>query len=720
MYRKNVVLSGIVFFATFLIIFSAFSYSNNLTPLLHLNIKGEFDSPLIFKEATNINFYKGWFDIKKSPTSVSLSSIYRFFSYGGKDISIELELIKRGDYKKSLKIDLLINDHYVKRLDLDKKSLFSVSISDSNVRAGDNFLKFKIVDPPDSFFRKDTSENKLKFFTLKRIYFKSFSNRGKLYTKMLEKEKDFFQPSNTFFTVTIDPESDKNLNVIFFLKGTPLKDDCVVIKRKDSNNKIKIIEKITLKKGKVTKNYRFSDLKKGKLFKYIFEFKSKKSFSFLVWEKFIVNRKSLQNISKVSARPLKTKPHIFFIVLDAARADLLNRTVNGVEVTPFLNGFFNKAVNYTNFFSNAPFTGSSMASFFTSMLSEVHSLRNISDSIPPLLKTIPLFLKRAGFRSYAFIGNLVLLNLKVIKDFDEVIPIADKEKLIDSRSYSSYNDIDKVLGSIKKLDLSRPNFVYIHFLPPHRPYKPPEKKFKEFSSTNSNIIKLKSKFNGYSHEFLNSSYLKYLDNAGYGDYLLGEVLSLLKKKNIFENSMIIVTSDHGDAFGEHELVGHLTSNYMEMIYIPFAIKFPGRNKKKIIESFCSNIDLLPTIASLFGITPDPAWQGDVMSQGKKGNRKLLYSRAVDKEINSSVLDTGKKYKYIYNSGISELYNISSDPFESKNISEHRPFYSSYFKRLLFEKIIENTDIRKYLKLAASPVKFSEKDKKVLKSLGYLK
>lgn len=722
-FKKRHVLPEIVFVVFSIVLFSVFSYGNNLTKVLHLMLKGEFDSPLVLKDANRINFFTGWDDIAKSPTSVSLLSVYRFFSYGEKDIFVELELVKRSDYKKSLKIDLLINDFFIKRLDLDKESRFFISISGSNVRKGDNFLKFKIADVKNNFLRNNTGENKLKFFTLKKIYFKNFVNSGKYYAKLLKREKDFIQPSNTFFEIVIDPENDKNLKLGFLPRGSFIKGEYVVIKRENKDNSTEIIEKIVLKKVKITKNLGFSDLKKGKLYKYTFEYVSKRNFRFLVWEKFIINKKKEQKKRKVSSIPLKIKPHIFFIVLDAARADLINKTVNGIEVTPFMNGFFNKAVNYINFHSNAPFTGSSMASFFTSMLPEIHNLRKVSDSIPPALKTIPVFLKRAGFKSYAFLGNPVLLKLKVVKDFDEVVSITDKGKsTINKGIHNSYNDIDKVLRSIKKLDMSRSNFVYIHFLPPHRPYKPPDKKFKKFSPTKSDLIKVTKKFNGYSEDFLNSSYLEYLDNARYGDYLLGEVFSLLKKKKIFENAMIIVTSDHGDAFGEHEFVGHLISNYKEMIHIPFAIKLPGQKKKITIKSFCSNIDLLPTITSLLGITPNPAWQGDVMSRGRYADSleagKLLYARAVDKEINSAVID--KDYKYIYNSGISELYNISSDPYESTDISQNKPLRSSYLKRLLFEKVVENSEIREFLKLAANPVKFSENEKKVLKSLGYIK
>ncbi len=115
----------------------------------------------------------------------------------------------------------------------------------------------------------------------------------------------------------------------------------------------------------------------------------------------------------------------------------------------------------------------------TSYLPEVHSVRSIKHQLPQDIKTLPVYLHKLGYKTFALTGNIILFRHNLIRDFNNILSIRPLYKN-SKEMKTSYNNIEKAVKIIHKLDTNIPSFIYFHILPPHQPYNPPEPWNKNF------------------------------------------------------------------------------------------------------------------------------------------------------------------------------------------------------------------------------------------------
>jgi arylsulfatase A-like enzyme len=184
------------------------------------------------------------------------------------------------------------------------------------------------------------------------------------------------------------------------------------------------------------------------------------------------------------------------------------------------------------------------------------------------------------------------------------------------------------------------------------------------------------------------------------DDMIGRVVQTLKDKGLYENTIIIYTTDHGDHLFEHGLRGK-HNMYQDAINVPFIVSFPKRFKQNITNnSIVSLIDVMPTLADLVGgKTPETA-QGvslvDVLTTGSELKDRVVYTefRGADylllpkaKEVPSRMMRQGD-YKFIYTHGIiDQLYNLKNDPDELNNLIFDKK-YSKMRQDMYFQTLAE--------------------------------
>jgi len=422
---------------------------------------------------------------------------------------------------------------------------------------------------------------------------------------------------------------------------------------------------------------------------------------------------------------LNQKPHIFLIMIDAARYNLIDKIIEGEELTPNINRFAKRSVVFSNFYAPAPYTLASVVSMLSGLYPETHSARYRDSQMPEGIKTLPQYLSSKGYFSAAFVGNLVLFNHNLIKDFDTRMNVrGDKFRL------NSYNDIMKINQYLMEADFKIPQFHYYHLLPPHEPYHPPapfDQKFIKINYIrNHNRFRKKMKeINKFRYEdtsFRDVLYKCYLNNVHYADYMVGEILKRLKEKKIFRQSLIILTSDHGEAFGEHGLYGHNSSHFNEMIKIPFMLKMPDQENRRVVKGVYGLIDILLAMFDWLGIKENNSLQGKsfvpaLSSHSLEPSNRFLYSRAVSNEYHFALI--GQQWKLIFNRGQSLLFDLNNDPQETSSLSDDFPFQVGFLKQKAFSQFYKNLDLRKKLKIKPKKIKDMEKYRQELKTLGYL-
>jgi len=690
--------------------------TTELIPFLKLNLHYENRYPLKFPEAKKLFFYRGWRDNPKPNGAISKNSTIRFFCYKKSKQKLLIKLKKAIKQKKHLSINIFLNKQYLSKINLYEEKQIRLFLPKKIIKKGYNFLTFKIINykakvDKYTFNHPDILYYLQKFEILDKIDFKQAAQQKKI---------KFIQPANSFFRVAV--QTNKNKKLIFEVKPEKTIPDCKLnIRKIDKNNIVKNIKSIKFKNiNPGEKIIKFN--KKNKKIIVEFDYSCGNKNSYLIWEKIGLLKIHKKEKKKNSELPkLDGKPNIFLIILDAARADIVYEPLKYSPITPNISEFSKESYVFKNFYSNAPHTVPSVATILTGLHSEVHTDRESNTQLSNTLKTIPFYLNNIGYKTQILIGNLYLFTHKHYSYFSNTKIIRPIYKDLQS----SFMDIKKAKEAVKSLDPSKSNFLYFHFLPPHHPYRIPGniKKTlpdcltKKTHLSNFDPPYLKYKKNSEQYRLIKQMFISYLKNYYYGDYLIGEIIRTIKNKNLYENSLIIITSDHGEAFGEHNKLYHGSTVYQEMIKVPFLIKFPNQKKRKIIKSHHSLIDLLPTLAKLLKIPPDKSWQGSsIFTKHKKSN--YIYSRADGKDFNNTIIDY--PYKYIFFSGRDELYNIKEDPFEKNNLSLKNKFKTLYLRQEIF-KLLNNYMILKYnLNIKKKVKKISNKDyKKELKTLGYL-
>lgn len=318
----------------------------------------------------------------------------------------------------------------------------------------------------------------------------------------------------------------------------------------------------------------------------------------------------------------------------------------------------------------------------------------------------------------------------------------------DSYTYHTTETIKALLGRYKS---STPFFFFVNFFNCHAPYNPPrpfKKKFVEgfhepklyimefllekiFQTTgeraqNSDIKKLQyiaggscvSRFSFMAKELQISEkeweIIRgwYDGEIAYLDHCIGDLVHFLRNEDLLEDTLIVITADHGENLGDHGLAGHHFCLYDSLLHIPLIISYPYLfNGKEKFKSNVSSIDILPTIASICNIDTKMDIQGkslypfnendvhefifaecgESLTQIGLSHLKNAFSKFRSK-LHS--VDRGYKcirdsvYKYILSGdGTTQLFEISKDPNEEKNIQSECP-KKAYQLRRQMEKFID--------------------------------
>ncbi len=269
----------------------------------------------------------------------------------------------------------------------------------------------------------------------------------------------------------------------------------------------------------------------------------------------------------------------------------------------------------------------------------------------------------------------------------------------------------------KRSRREKPFFCWLHYFDPHDPYNAPEP-YKDMyeGRISPNLPFLKER-------------VRYAGEVTYTDMLLGRIIEYLKDKGLYENTLIIVTSDHGEGFGEkHGDItekGHVNHLYDTTQHVPLIIKMPGeKHAGQRIQDVVQLIDLAPTVLEYLGGSPPEFYEGrsllDLLNGQLRNKPGIAYAERQKVYLGTQKLDDkwlmamrtpDTKYICDAEGEWQELYDIASDPAESINIINDIPeLCEVYFKNIL-ETLGEGIEI------GAQDI--DPKVLKQLRSLGYL-
>ncbi|MCK5249615.1 MAG: sulfatase-like hydrolase/transferase, partial [Spirochaetaceae bacterium] len=263
-------------------------------------------------------------------------------------------------------------------------------------------------------------------------------------------------------------------------------------------------------------------------------------------------------------------------------------------------------------------------------------------------------------------------------------------------------------------NVRQPFCTFASFLSPHNPYDPPAPYDTLFDGTDLSRVNIRpdeiSQKPREAYDYINSrlkwpfttdklskeqiqiSRRYYYSTCTLIDDWVGRIVATLKEQGLYENTVIVYSSDHGDLLGDHGMV-YKQCFYEQSVRVPLIVHSPRRFTPKRINDLVESIDLFPTFCELGGADPGPGNQGrslvPVLSEfaGDTGVRQL-HRQAAFSENYFGKMVRYEKYKMVYYPGkpYGELYNLEDDPDEQNNLWDK--LENSQIKRDLKDLLLE--------------------------------
>ena len=290
----------------------------------------------------------------------------------------------------------------------------------------------------------------------------------------------------------------------------------------------------------------------------------------------------LNDIEMMNAKDV---PNIIFITVDSWRFDMMNK-----EVTPNIYSFSEKAWVFNNHYSGGNSTRFGIFSMFYGIYGSYwHTI--LSE------RTEPVFMEKLRQKSYNF-GIWSSADLSW-PEFRKTTFIGTPNQIYDRipGKGAKVRDLQQPILFNSWLDsvgTDNPFFAYFLLDAPHEPYSYPDEFVKFEPSVNEiNYMSLDK------HVDMQPFFNHYKNAVYFSDHVIGQFLQIIEKRDLFKNSIVIITSDHGAEFYEHGYWGHNSAFTKEQVMAPFILYLPGEKPKKI-ESLTSHLDIAPTLLELTG------------------------------------------------------------------------------------------------------------------------
>jgi arylsulfatase A-like enzyme/tetratricopeptide (TPR) repeat protein len=350
------------------------------------------------------------------------------------------------------------------------------------------------------------------------------------------------------------------------------------------------------------------------------------------------------------------KAPIILISIDTLRADHLPLYgYKGVE-TPAIDRLASEGIVFENAYSHVPLTLPSHATIMTGRLPYENGVRsNIGYGISPEGLKLPQLLRQRGYATGGAVSAYVLraeTGMGPLFDFYD-----DSLEVYESASLGALqrNGNETVRAAVGWVDRVRakPFFLFLHLFEPHSPYAPaPELRARYGDSYDGEIATV--------------------------DAMLGRFFADLDRRGLYDDALIVLTSDHGEGLNDHGESEHGVLLYREVLHVPLVVKLPGRRLAgRRVAATAQLTDILPTLVAAAGGKVPAGLPGISLidlAEGRGSADRAIYSETLYPRLHlgwselRSLVDA--KHHYI-ESPEPELFDIVADPGEKKNLREER-------------------------------------------------
>jgi arylsulfatase A-like enzyme len=433
--------------------------------------------------------------------------------------------------------------------------------------------------------------------------------------------------------------------------------------------------------------------------------------------------------------PAAPFPNVILIVIDTLRADHVSGYGYHRETTPTLDRLIRGGVRFDAAIAHTSWSAPSHTTIITGTLPVRHRIHAWGDALPESIAPLAVRLKELGFATGLFSTHRILHGT-----------IGGITRGIDTAVVKSTGQEEEVLrrASDWAVQQREPFFLYVVPTAPHAPYDnyPPEDdrvyftdtppggersyKFGEQKWVGQGVIPGSVRIG--NHRKLGFYINRYDRGVRYTDELIGRFLDRLEKSGRLENTLIIVTADHGEGLGDHDAFAHELFLYDFLVRVPLIVHFPEAVPAgQVWREQVQLVDIVPTILGFLGAAAPDGTQGVDLSrhltrrtrlEGQRFVRATYLARGYHRFM---VRTTGYKLIYDADERTTEFYHLESDPAEERNLAAealpaaHRSAYAAHLAEL--QQLIESYagfDVESRPAPSLSPEMIAE-----LQAMGYL-
>jgi arylsulfatase A-like enzyme/Flp pilus assembly protein TadD len=388
--------------------------------------------------------------------------------------------------------------------------------------------------------------------------------------------------------------------------------------------------------------------------------------------------------------------NVLLISIDTIRPDRISCYNPKYLKTPHIDALAAKGVLFERAIAHNPLTLPSHVNILVGTTPLHHGVHENSKFIlTEDFLTVAEYLKARGYSTGAFVGAFPLDSRFGLSQGFDVYDDSYPSKGPNAFTFQERNAGQVIQSALDWLEeQNSPWFSFIHLWDPHAPYSSPEP---------------------FNEKFKNDPYS---GEVAYVDSELGKLFDYLKNNNLMENTLAILTGDHGEALGDHGEISHGYFAYNSTLWVPLIIAGPGI-KISHVDEYVSHIDIFSTICDVLGVEKPSFLQGVSLlplMKGKKIKKRVIYFESLDAYYNRGWAPLRgfieEKRKFI-DSPLPEYYNLEDDFNEEKNLIQN---IDQEKQKKRMKELMDELSSSSQMQSSRSP---DSDTLKKLRSLGYV-
>lgn len=360
---------------------------------------------------------------------------------------------------------------------------------------------------------------------------------------------------------------------------------------------------------------------------------------------------------------------VVLVSIDTLRSDHLAIYGGRGAATPALDAIARDGIVFERTYSPCPLTLPAHASILTGLDPAGHGVRdNIGFTLDAgKHPTLASLLSARGYRTGAAVSAFVLRGATGLSaSFDVYDDRVDTPAGASAAGAVQRAGPETMRAALAWLDgvADRPFFLFVHLYEPHAPYDPPE-------------------------PYRSASASAYDGEIAFADSILGTLVADLTRRGLYDGTLLVVLSDHGEGLGDHGEKEHGILLYREALQVPLVVKLPGaRGRGTHVTTPAGLVDVLPTLAGELGFAPPPGLAGvDLLADGPRGGDpgRRIFSETMYPRLHlgwSELRSLVDGRHHFIEGARAELYDVAADPAETRDLFAEEGEVARDFKRAL--------------------------------------